>query len=87
MSTLDNYVKSNATLEKYAWNVVRGLRTFTADDLHVLEEEIDLHGRDKRVIGALLKSFERQGLIRKLGYVASRRCECHGRPVLRWEVV
>lgn len=87
MITLDRYVHSDSALERYAWNVVSGLSTFTADDLHVLEAEIEFHGRDKRVIGAILKSFEAKGLIRKLGYVSSSRRECHGRPVLKWQVV
>ena len=87
MTSLDQYVKSSNQLERYAWNVISGLDTFTADDLHVLEGEIERHGRDRRVIGALLKSLEKQGLIRKVGYVASRRRECHGRPVLKWRTV
>jgi hypothetical protein len=84
--TLLEYCPTNIYLETYAWNVISGLKLFTADDLHVLEKEIELHNRDSRVIGAILKSFERQGKIRKVGYVKSKRKEtCHGRPILQWE--
>ena len=85
--SLDTFVNSSRILERYAWNVISNMSTFTADDLHVLEKEIERCKRDRRVIGAILKRFERLGLIRKLGYVSSKRRECHGRPVLRWEVL
>ena len=84
--TLNDYCPSNRTLERYAWNIIRGLATFTADDIHVLETEIELQHRDRRVIGAILKGFESRGLISKMGYEASRRRENHGRPILRWRV-
>ena len=58
----------NSKLETYALNVIRNLDTFTADDLHVLENEISLHKRDKRVIGALLKSLQSKGYIIPIGY-------------------
>lgn len=86
-TTLDAYISSPLTIERCVWNVIRGLRRFTADDLHVLEEEITRRGYDLRVIGAVLKSFERKGLIRKVGYVCSRRSECHGRPIVEWIIV
>lgn len=86
MKTLLEYCPSNLSLEDYAWNIISGLKEFTADDLHVLESEIEAHGRDRRVIGALCKSFESQGKISKIGYVASKREACHGRPVLKWRV-
>ena len=87
MTTLNSYVKSSHMLEVYSWNIICKLRTFTADDLHILESEIKAYHRDRRVIGAILKSFEHQGLIRKLGYEPSGRRECHGRPIVRWEVI
>lgn len=84
---LSSYMQSNHKLEAHVWDVIRGLKSFTADDLHVLETEIKHHGRDKRVIGAICRSFANQGLIKKLGYESSSRSECHNRPVIRWEVV
>ncbi len=80
------YLTSNLDLEKIAWNVISGLEKFTADDLHVIERTIQEYGRDKRVIGALLTSLEKQGKISKIGYVKSSRKECHFRPVLQWQV-
>jgi hypothetical protein len=77
----------NSKLETYALNVIRNLDTFTADDLHVLENEITLHKRDKRVIGALLKSLQSKGYIIPIGYRASKRRECHGRPIVLWKNV
>lgn len=83
-----SYCPTGSNLETYAWRVVSGLKTFTADALHVLETEIELHNRDPRVIGALLKSLEAQGKIERTGvYLSSRRPECHGRPVAQWRVV
>ena len=89
MSTkpLSHYVDSDHTLEGYAWNIIKNMETFTADDLHTLETEIKLHKRDKRVIGAILKTFETQGKIRNLGSVHSTRQKCHGRPIIKWEVI
>lgn len=87
MTTLLDFAPSNLKLEEYAWNVISGLHTFTADDLHVLETEIKRHDRDKRVIGSLLKSFKAQGKIAKVGYVTSNREECHHRPIIKWEVL
>lgn len=81
------YLASNRTLEQYALNVIRNLDTFTADTLHVLEGEIEAHGRDKRVIGALLRSLQTQGFIEPVGYVKSHRPECHGRPIVKWKVL
>lgn len=78
---------TNSQLEKYALNVIRNLDVFTADDLHVLEREIDLHERDSRVIGALLKSLQSKGYIIPIGYRKSNRRECHGRPVVLWRNV
>mgnify|MGYP001313383177 CR=1 FL=1 len=78
---------TSSRLELYALNVIRNLTTFTADDLHVLENEIGLHKRDKRVIGALLKSLQSKGYIIPIGYRASQRRECHGRPIVLWKNV
>jgi hypothetical protein len=82
-----SYPVSHSQLERYAYNVIRNLQTFTADDLHVLEGEIAECKRDKRVIGALLKSFQAQGIIVPDGYVKSSRVKCHGRPIVRWRVL
>ena len=84
---LDLYCPNSKTLEYFAWHLVSGLSTFTVDDLHVMEDLIRVHHRDRRVLGAILKSLEARGLIRKIGYESSRRSECHGRPVMRWKVV
>ena len=78
---------TSSRLELYALNIIRNLTTFTADDLHVLENEISLHKRDKRVIGALLKSLQSKGYIIPIGYRASQRRECHGRPIVLWKNV
>lgn len=77
---------SDTRLERFAYNVITGLQVFTADDLHVLEAEIEAQGRDRRVIGSILKHFERIGLISQDGYQKSSRRECHGRPIVRWRV-
>jgi hypothetical protein len=73
-------------LVDYAWNVIKGLDAFTADDLHVLENEIELHGKDRRIIGSILNSLRRQGKISPLTYVKSTREECNSRPVMKWRV-
>ncbi len=77
----------NSKLETYALNVIRNLDTFTADDLHVLDTEIELHKRDSRVIGALLKSLQSKGYIIPIGYRKSNRKQCHGRAIVLWKNV
>lgn len=84
--TLTPYLVSNSKLEQYALNIIRNLQFVTSDDFHVIEKEIENCDRDRRVIGALLKSLERQGYLTPVGYVKSQRKECHGRPVVRWRV-
>lgn len=85
-ATLDQYVTSNSTLERYALNIIRGLDYCTADDFHVLETEIADHNRDPRVIGALLKSLQAQGYLTPAGYTKSKRKTCHGRPIVKWKI-
>ena len=83
-ASLFQYVDSDLSLEDMVLRIAERLGTFSVDDLHVLEPEIARLRRDKRVLGAVLASLKRKGKIRGLGYVKSRRVECHNRPVMRW---
>lgn len=81
---LFDFYPSSTRLEAEVLRVISKYDLFSADDLHVLEAEIDACGRDRRVLGVLLKSLERKGYIRKAGYICSRRGVCHGRPIVQW---
>ena len=83
-SLLFDFCPSSSRLEQAVLYVIAGLDVFTADELHVLEGEIAECRRDRRVIGSILASLEKQGYIEKHGYVKSARKECHNRPVLQW---
>ncbi len=85
-TSLCQYVDSDLSLEGLVLRIAERLGTFSADDLHVLEPEIASLHRDKRVLGAVLASLKRKGKIRELGYVRSRRVECHNRPVMAWRL-
>jgi hypothetical protein len=74
----DNEIESEALL------IIRKFSEFTADDFHTLEELIENKGRDRRIIGSILKKFERQGLIKPLRLVHSKRQDCHNRPIMLW---
>lgn len=50
---------------------------FTSDDL-------DIGNKDRVVIGAVINSLARRGLIKKDGRVKSIRPECHEREICRW---
>jgi hypothetical protein len=67
-----------AALERAALDIVRRAGEITADDLHGV---VDLQGRDPRVIGAVLRNMAQSGLVKSVGYVNSRRPECHHRPI------
>lgn len=77
-------IRGDSELEAEALTIIRSLDEFTADDLHRLEELIAAKGRDRRVIGSILKKFERQGWIKPARIVKSKRKECHSRPIVLW---
>lgn len=73
----------SAHLQTVALDIARRTGMVTADDLH---DYPDLIGqRDGRVIGAVLRSLVRSGHLKAVGYVASKRAECHARPILQFE--
>lgn len=84
---MDEFCPSNVDLELEVMRIARRQGVFTVDDLHGLDESVEWLGRKRQVYGAVLRSLERQGVIRKVGYVNSIRRTCHYRPVLVWEYV
>jgi hypothetical protein len=85
-TTLFRYVSTDLTLEEAVLSIARRRLTFTVDDLHVLEPMIESLHRDRRVLGAVLASLRKQGLIAPVNYERSTRKECHNRPIMRWQV-
>lgn len=53
----------------------------SADDLHT-ELRQDEYPWDRRAFGAVLRGLHQKGRLVPLGYRASTRPECHGRPIL-----
>jgi hypothetical protein len=85
--TLFEFCPSDANLELAVRAIARKKKIITADDLHQLDESLKLLGYDRRKYGSVLKSLEREGFLKKLGYVARGRCTCHYRPVLQFQHV
>lgn len=77
-------VRGDPDLERMAWDIIRSKNEFTVDDLHSLEDEIEAKGRDRRVLGSILRKFAIRGLIKEIRIVHSSREECHRRPVVLW---
>lgn len=85
MNTLTQYCESNQTLEEKALLIARKLGTFTADDLHTLDQSVKEAHRDKRIYGVILKNLQLKNEIKPTGqYVKSKRRDCHGRPIVQW---
>ena len=85
--TLMEFCPSEENLELAIRAIARKKKVFTADDLHQLDASLELLGYDRRKYGSLLKSLEKQGFIKSLGYTASSRSTCHNRPVIQWQHV
>ena len=61
---------------------VRGLTSFTSDDLHpILPPAPHLQW-----YGILVAKLRNQGYLEKLGYRPSKRPECNGRPIVVWKL-
>lgn len=57
-------------------DLLRAKGFFTSDDLE--------YKGNRTVIGAVINSLARRGIIKKDGHVKSRRKECHEREICRW---
>ena len=79
-------VKGNSELEATMLKKLRSLSEFTVDDFHTAEilNLITHIGRDRRVLGSVLRKFKTRGWIKEIRYVHSKRVECHRRPVVLW---
>lgn len=55
--------------------------TITADDLHAL---MPRYRDDRRIFGTVLRALADDGHIVPNGYKASRRRECHYRPIVQY---
>ena len=84
--TLEEYCKSDQVLELEALKIAQRLQVFTADDLHSLDLIVKALRRDRRVYGAVIKNLQKQGKIKPVGYVQSKRSTCHARPVMQWRL-
>ncbi len=85
--TLFEFVQTDENLELAVIAIARNKKVITADDLHILDYSTLRLGRKNQVYGAVLAHLVQMGYLRKLGYVASSRTECHNRPVLQFEFV
>lgn len=61
-----------------------GARPFTADDLWAELQRSGVTTHEPRALGAVFRRAARDGIITPIGYKASTRPECHGRPVRVW---
>jgi|GEM_PF-2275418 hypothetical protein len=60
----------------------------TADDLREYCDAYDIDIRkDKRIFGAVLASLQREGFLRKAGYVPSKVPTSHKRPIAKFVLV
>ncbi len=65
------------------WSVAR--RTFTADDLLLALESVNVHTPEHRALGGIIRTAHRDGLITPTGrYVPSSRPVSHARPCREW---
>lgn len=55
--------------------------TVSADDLHG-ELAPDEYPWDRRAFGAVLRGMVSRGVLEPVSYRASKRRECHGRPIM-----
>jgi hypothetical protein len=56
----------------------------SADDLHEQLDKQEFPG-DRRLFGMALAKLRRQGLLVPVGYIKSRRPECHHRPIMLFQ--
>ena len=79
-------VRSNDDIEQIALEILAGSpdERITADDLHVSEiyQIMQDKKRDPRVLGSVLGSLGKRGILKSAGFMRSRRKECHNRPSL-----
>ena len=79
-------VRSNDEMEQIALEILAGSpdERITADDLHVPEiyRIMKEQNRDPRVLGSVLGSLGKRGILKSAGFIRSRRKECHNRPSL-----
>lgn len=60
------------------------LKEISADNMH----NILGNGGDGRIHGIILMNLEKQGYLRKLYYIKSKRTKInHGRPIMLYEVI
>ncbi len=65
-----------------ALELAKSCRFFTVDDVWIHLET----PAEPRALGSVLRKLKTEGVIKKTGvFVSSRRAECHGRPIMRWE--
>jgi len=58
-------------------NLLRDKGSFTSDDL-------DIGNKNRLVLGAIINSLARRGIIKSDGHIKSKRKECHAREICRW---
>lgn len=79
-------VRSNDDIEQIALEILAGSpdERITADDLHTAEvyQIMQDKKRDPRVLGSVLGSLGKRGILKSAGFMRSRRKECHNRPSL-----
>lgn len=80
----DRFLKSDEQLEEMVLETLAGSpdERITSDDLHTPDilAYIAEKGRDRRILGAVLGSLSKRGILKSVGAVRSVRKECHFRP-------
>jgi hypothetical protein len=85
--TIYEYCRQDVNIEVEALSIARHLKTFTADDLHVLDPSLKLMGLSPQVYGPKIAKLLNDGKIKFLRYVKSSRATAHYRPVGEYEYI
>jgi len=80
-----SYTDEFEVLRMIAVHIATEKGEITADDLREYCEEYDIDIRkDRRIFGAVLASLQREGFLKKAGYVPSRVPTSHKRPIAKF---
>jgi hypothetical protein len=74
------------SLEDRVLEIAKVRGTFTADDLHIFDSELELSGVTRKIYGSVISGLKSQKLIESIEFVRSNRPECHNRIIQVWRL-
>jgi hypothetical protein len=74
------------SLEDRVIEIAKTKGSFTADDLHVFDSELELYGMSHKIYGSVIAGLKSQKLIESIDFVRSNRPECHNRFIQVWRL-